>query len=282
MWLPCRSTNSIKLHKQHQVAIRDTAAQTRAPLQTASSCHSRHSSTDEGDAVGASWVLFAVGEKTLVFRYRLYSRIYRVLYPTAPTPPAVRVAGLLLVLRCAQQTPEPLSMPWSVIDLIEDTLLPTIYFSDLSVVLRSMFFTIIYVLAVFGGILLVPGLIPHHPGGTYYCLIAGSRTEFGHVIVYIRDMCVVSRFFFFHFFSIPFIISALLLSSLLVVTQILGHVAGFSPPLPTTNCQLRFVPCIFIARRFRLFLPSTRVELGCYVANLILSSFFHVCTRMCS
>ena len=46
--------------------------------------------------------------------------------------------------------------------------------------------------------------------------------------------------------------------SLLVVTQIRGHIiAGSLPPYP-----LRFVPCIFIARRFQLFLPSsTRVEL---------------------
>ena len=33
------------------------------------------------------------------------------------------------------------------------------------------------------------------------------------------------------------------------------------PPCPLP-CPLRFVPCIFIARRFQLFLPSsTRVEL---------------------
>ena len=46
--------------------------------------------------------------------------------------------------------------------------------------------------------------------------------------------------------------------SLLVGTQIRGHMAGPSPPSP-----LRFVPCIFfIARRFQLFLPSlTPVEL---------------------
>ena len=45
--------------------------------------------------------------------------------------------------------------------------------------------------------------------------------------------------------------------SLLVVTQIRGHIAGSSPPTP-----LRFVPCIFIGRRFQLFLPSsTRIDL---------------------
>ena len=61
---------------------------------------------------------------------------------------------------------------------------------------------------------------------------------------------------------IPFLMFALLFLSLLVVTQIRGHIAASSPPFP-----LRFVPCIFIARRFQLFLPSlvdergTRVEL---------------------
>ena len=43
----------------------------------------------------------------------------------------------------------------------------------------------------------------------------------------------------------------------IVVTQIRGHIAGYSPPSP-----LRFVLCISVARRFQLFLPSsTRVEL---------------------
>ena len=46
--------------------------------------------------------------------------------------------------------------------------------------------------------------------------------------------------------------------SLLVVTQIRGHIAGYYPPSP-----LQFVPCIFIARIFQLFLPSSiRVELS--------------------
>ena len=50
--------------------------------------------------------------------------------------------------------------------------------------------------------------------------------------------------------------------SLLVVTQIRGHNAGYSPS------PLRFVPCIFIAGRLQPFLPSpTRVDLvgGCYI-----------------
>ena len=65
--------------------------------------------------------------------------------------------------------------------------------------------------------------------------------------------------YFSSLFSIPFIIFALLFlsPSYTVVTQIRGHIAGSSPPLP-----LRFVPCIFIARRSQLFVPSsTRVEL---------------------
>ena len=73
------------------------------------------------------------------------------------------------------------------------------------------------------------------------------------------DACI----FFFFFFPIPFVfpmpllISPFYSLSLLVVTQIRGHIAGSSPPYP-----LRFVPCISIARRLQPFLaPSTRVEL---------------------
>ena len=42
------------------------------------------------------------------------------------------------------------------------------------------------------------------------------------------------------FFAIPFLSSPFCSLSLLVVTQIRGHIAGFPPPYP-----LRFVPCIF-------------------------------------
>ena len=42
-------------------------------------------------------------------------------------------------------------------------------------------------------------------------------------------------------FSLPII--------LIVVTQIRGHIAGYPPP----PSPLRFVPCIFNARRFQLF-----------------------------
>ena len=44
-----------------------------------------------------------------------------------------------------------------------------------------------------------------------------------------------------YIYSIPFIIFALLfVSSLLVVTQMRGHVAGSSPPLPSTVRALHF------------------------------------------
>ena len=58
--------------------------------------------------------------------------------------------------------------------------------------------------------------------------------------------------------------------SLLVVTQIRRHIAGSSLPFP-----LRFVPCIFIARRFELFLPSsTRVELCPPMLHALSSWYF--------
>ena len=59
-------------------------------------------------------------------------------------------------------------------------------------------------------------------------------------------------------FSIPFIVFALLFSLPPGPNSDPGSVMQvLLPPYP-----LRFVPCIFIARRFQLFLPSsTRVEL---------------------
>ena len=42
------------------------------------------------------------------------------------------------------------------------------------------------------------------------------------------------------FFNIPFILFALLFSPLLVVTQIRGHIAGSSAPLPPTVRALHF------------------------------------------
>ena len=63
--------------------------------------------------------------------------------------------------------------------------------------------------------------------------------------------------------------SSLLLSSpffflsLLVVTQMRGHIAGRSPPPP----HYGFVPYTFVARIFQLFLTtSTRIELHCCAA----------------
>ena len=68
--------------------------------------------------------------------------------------------------------------------------------------------------------------------------------------LYIRTRCVFNEplgstvalsasIFFFFFFPIPFIFFALLFS-LLVVPQIRGHVAGSSPPLPSTVRALHF------------------------------------------
>ena len=51
--------------------------------------------------------------------------------------------------------------------------------------------------------------------------------------VALRTWYIISSLLFF-FFPIPFIVFALLFLSLLVVTQIRGHIAGSSTPLPTT------------------------------------------------
>ena len=79
------------------------------------------------------------------------------------------------------------------------------------------------------------------------------RHSFPHP-VYDPRPCFLSPFF-----PIPFIIFVLLfLSSLLVVTQIRGHIRSrlFSPHTHYGSC-----PALFFARRFHLFLPSsTRVE----------------------
>ena len=58
------------------------------------------------------------------------------------------------------------------------------------------------------------------------------------------------------FFPIPFIISAFLFSLLVVLYR--SHSRLFPPPYP-----LRFVPCIFIARRFQLF-PRRLASNCCY------------------
>ena len=65
--------------------------------------------------------------------------------------------------------------------------------------------------------------------------------------------------FFYVFFSPSHLLSSPFYSlSLLVVTQIRGQIAGYSPPLPTKVRALHF----FFTKIFRLFLPSsTRVEL---------------------
>ena len=86
----------------------------------------------------------------------------------------------------------------------------------------------------------------------------------------------------FFLFPIPFVFFALICSllffypshlflrscalSFLVITQIRGHMVGCFPPLPR-----RFVPCIFIARRFQFFelvdsrrIVPTHYRSGCH------------------
>ena len=86
------------------------------------------------------------------------------------------------------------------------------------------------------------------------------------------SVCFVCFALLYFVFSIPFIAFACL--SLLVVTQIWGHIAGSPPPSP-----LRFVPCIFVARGRQPFLPSsTRVELRLPTLGALSSwSFFYFC-----
>ena len=83
------------------------------------------------------------------------------------------------------------------------------------------------------------------------------------------------------FFFVPFIILALPSNSLLVVTQIQGHIAGPFPPLPTTVCAF-----VFNAGIIHHFLPlSTHVELCLPTLLGALSScssffFFHFCKQI--
>ena len=75
-------------------------------------------------------------------------------------------------------------------------------------------------------------------------------------------------YFLFFFFSSHLLSSPFFSLSLLVVTQIRGHIAGSSPSSP-----LRFVPFIFIARRLQPFFPSsTRVELRLPTLDALSSS----------
>ena len=84
---------------------------------------------------------------------------------------------------------------------------------------------------------------------------------------------IIPTYRFLTIFSLPFMIFALLFSLPPISSrnsdQPLGHIAGFSshPPLRFVPCNFvalhyeRVVPCVFIARRLSLFLPSsTRVE----------------------
>ena len=89
------------------------------------------------------------------------------------------------------------------------------------------------------------------------CKTCGTRLELENIPPHTL-CCFVVFVFFCHpvYYLHPFF-----LAPSLVATQIRGHIAGSFPPSPP-----RFVPCIFIARRFQLFLPSsTRVELRLYI-----------------
>ena len=81
---------------------------------------------------------------------------------------------------------------------------------------------------------------PRHHDCTYLLFVLSSlkiqSVVTGQTPIYSYYVGLFSSFFF-----IPFIILALLFSlSLLVVTQIRGHIAGSSPPLPTTVRVLHF------------------------------------------
>ena len=72
---------------------------------------------------------------------------------------------------------------------------------------------------------------------------------------------------FFLFCFLPSHLFLALLFSLpptVVVTQIRGHIAGSSPPSPPG-----FLPCVFIARRFQLFLPWSPPRRTVHVINII-------------
>ena len=88
-------------------------------------------------------------------------------------------------------------------------------------------------------------------------LIRATRKENRHVSTSDSTSYKYCYTSLFVFYPISYLRPSFYSLSLLVVTQIRGHIAGSSPPSP-----LRFVPRIFIAKIFQLFLPSsTRVEL---------------------
>ena len=130
-----------------------------------------------------------------------------------------------------------------------------------------------------GGRLYLVGMqpLPDHPGERRSsCTKSGTRcfpTAVLGIPYHSRRKCK-NRVcvFVFVFFSIPFVIFALLFSlSLLVITQTWGHVAGSSPSSPQ-----RFGPRIFIARRLEPVLPSsTRIELRLPTISALSSSSFY-------
>ena len=92
----------------------------------------------------------------------------------------------------------------------------------------------------------------------YYINITTSVSSLYHLMVYtnqsIPDFDIWRGGGVQSHLSSPLFLS----SSVLVATQIRGHIASSSPPSPP---RYRYVPCILVARRIQHFLPSsTRVE----------------------
>ena len=97
-------------------------------------------------------------------------------------------------------------------------------------------------------------LVKHTSIPYFFILVQGSLWLVRLIFFHFMFWLLFTRYFFCHdLLSSPFFFS------LLVVTHIRGHIEqALLPP----RHYARFVPCISIARRFELFLPSsTRIEL---------------------
>ena len=101
--------------------------------------------------------------------------------------------------------------------------------------------------------LLLPTLPAFYPILFQVISLQGSAFVVAVAVVVVVDIYIQYIIFSSHLLSSRPSCSV----SLLVVTQIRGHIAGSSPPLPTTVRALHF-----IERKIQLFLPSsTRVKL---------------------
>ena len=70
--------------------------------------------------------------------------------------------------------------------------------------------------------------------------LGGRNTPLGRVILWILIFWINPYLYTYTFFPIPLLYSPFYSLSLLVVTQIRGHMAGSSPPLPSTVRALHF------------------------------------------